>query len=194
MNRVNSHQSVYEDDGDFILRTAEIDDAKKISQYFNRNRTHLKPWEPRREDAFFTVQGWSQKLVKLQELHSLGLGYYLIVTDPSGDKVIGTVSFSNLSRFPCYTCTVGYSLDEQAQGKGVMTRALTLAVNYMFQYQSMHRINAAYMPNNSRSASVLKQNGFEKEGFAKQYLLIDGEWRDHILTSCINKNWKTVAR
>lgn len=192
MNRVNSHQSVYEDDGDFILRTAEVDDAERISQYFNRNRAHLKAWEPKREEAFFTVTGWAQKLIKLKELHSLGLGYYLILTDPAGDKVIGTVSFSNLSRFPCYTCTVGYSLDESSQGKGIMSRALKFAVDYMFNYQSMHRINAAYMPNNARSASVLKKNGFEKEGFAKQYLLINGQWQDHILTSCINSKWKAV--
>ncbi|MGF1694546.1 ribosomal protein S5-alanine N-acetyltransferase [Vibrio lamellibrachiae] len=194
MNRTNSHRSVYEVDDSFVLRTAEIDDAQRITDYFNRNRSHLKAWEPKREDAFFSYTGWAQKLVKLHELHSLGLGFYLIIIDPNEDKVIGTVSFSNLSRFPCYTCTVGYSLDENAQGKGVMSRALKLAVNYMFTYQSMHRINAAYMPSNERSAAVLKNNGFEKEGFAKQFLLINGQWQDHILTSCINFDWKAVNR
>ncbi|OEF03911.1 ribosomal protein S5-alanine N-acetyltransferase [Vibrio genomosp. F10] len=192
MNRVNSHRSVYEADDDFILRTAEIDDAQRITDYFNRNRTHLKSWEPKREDAFFTYQGWSKKLIKLHELHSLGLGFYLIILSPDSQTVLGTVSFSNLSRFPCYTCTVGYSLDGQLQGKGIMTRALNRAINYMFTYQSMHRINAAYMPKNERSAAVLKNNGFEKEGFAKKYLLINGQWEDHILTSCINENWKAV--
>ncbi|MCK6261816.1 ribosomal protein S5-alanine N-acetyltransferase [Vibrio sp. ZSDE26] len=192
MNKVNSHRSVYVADTDFVLRTAEIDDAQRITDYFKRNRSHLKAWEPRREEAFFTQSGWATKLVKLHELHALGLGYYLIILNSDELKVLGTVSFSNLSRFPCYTCTVGYSLDENSQGKGIMSRALKHAVNYMFTYQSMHRVNAAYMPNNERSAAVLKQNGFEKEGFAKQFLLIDGQWQDHILTSCINQNWKAV--
>lgn len=104
--------------------------------------------------------------------------------------MVGTISFSQLSRFPIHTCNVGYSLSEIAVGKGIMTRALKLACDYMFEVQNLHRIQAAYMPRNHRSEAVLKRAGFEKEGYARQYLLINGIWEDHVLNALINPDWQ----
>lgn len=161
-----------------------------IVQYFTDNRDYLKPWEPKREAGFFQVTGWQQKLLKLDELHKLALGYYLLIIDAKSQAMLGTISFSNLTRFPFYACHVGYSLAENAQGRYIMTRALTLACQYLFEQQNMHRIMAAYMPHNTRSAAVLERLGFVRECLAKDYLLIDGQWQDHILTSLINPNWQ----
>lgn len=190
MERVSTPQQVFEQDEDIILRTAEPMDGKLISDYFIANREHLREWEPVREEAFFTESGWTQKLIKLNELHKMGLGYYMIITESETGQMLGTISFSNISRFPFYACNVGYSLGKEAQGRGVMTRALRMAVNYMFSIQNLHRIMAGYMPRNKRSEAVLHRVGFVKEGFAKDYLLINGRWEDHNLTSLINENWK----
>lgn len=190
MERVSTPQRVFEQDEDIILRTAEPMDGKLISDYFIANREHLREWEPVREEAFFTESGWTQKLIKLNELHKMGLGYYMIITESETGQMLGTISFSNISRFPFYACNVGYSLGKEVQGRGVMTRALRMAVNYMFSIQNLHRIMAGYMPRNKRSEAVLHRVGFIKEGFAKDYLLINGRWEDHNLTSLINENWK----
>lgn len=53
----------------------------------------------------------------------------------------------------------------------------------------MHRIMANYMPHNQRSGALLARLGFEREGYAKDYLLIDGKWQDHVLTALTNKEW-----
>lgn len=189
MERVNTPAQVFELDEDIVVRTAEPTDGKLISDYFIANREHLKPWEPERDDAFFTESGWTQRLIKLSELHRMGLGYYLLILDRSSNEMLGTISFSSISRFPFHACNVGYSLAQSAQGRGAMTRGLKLAVNYMFKVQSMHRIMASYMPRNARSEAVLERLGFQKEGFAKDYLLINGKWEDHNLTSLVNPDW-----
>ncbi|KHD26798.1 ribosomal-protein-alanine acetyltransferase [Vibrio caribbeanicus] len=190
MERISTPQQVFEQDGDVTVRTAEPTDGKLISDYFTANRSHLKPWEPKREPAFYTESGWTQRLIKLNELHRMGLGYYLLILDTESGEMLGTISFSNISRFPFHACNVGYSLGQCAQGRGVMSRALKLAVRYMFSIQNIHRIMASYMPRNQRSEAVLNRLGFKREGFAKDYLLIDGKWEDHNLTSLINPNWK----
>lgn len=190
MERISTPTSVYEVDGDIVVRTAEPTDGQLISDYFIANREHLREWEPKREDGFFTQAGWTQKLIKLNELHRMGLGYYLLIIDKPTNQMLGTVSFSNIFRFPSHSCSVGYSLGVQEQGRGTMTRALKLAVNYMFKVQNIHRVNASYMPRNHRSAAVLERVGFQKEGFAKDYLLINEKWEDHQLTSLVNVNWK----
>ncbi len=48
---------------------------------------------------------------------------------------------------------------------------------YMFDVQNMHRLMAGYMPHNERSAGVLEHLGFVREGFAKDYLQINGKWK-----------------
>ncbi|MBS9962041.1 ribosomal protein S5-alanine N-acetyltransferase [Vibrio alginolyticus] len=181
-------------DGDLLLRTAEIGDADMIAEYFQANREYLKPFEPKREEAFFSVNGWLQKLIKLNELHRMGLGYYCLLVRASSGEMLGTISFSSLSRFLFYSCNVGYSLAEKAQGHGYMRRGLTMACDYMFNVQKLHRIQAGYMPHNKRSESVLEHVGFNREGYAKDYLLINGEWQDHVLTSLINPNWQQEGR
>lgn len=193
MSKVSTPQQMYEVDGDIIVRTAEATDASMICAYFIENRRHLQQWEPKREPEFFSQAGWAQRLIKLSELHKMGLGFYLLVLDRESGNMLGTISFSNLARFPFHACNVGYSLAKTAQGRGVMTRALTLATQYMFNIQNMHRIMASYMPHNQRSEAVLKRLGFEEEGFAKDYLLINGQWQDHKLTSLVNPNWKAAS-
>lgn len=70
-----------------------------------------------------------------------------------------------------------------------MTEAVAKAIEYMFEQQKLHRIMANYMPSNKKSAQLLQKLGFIVEGLAKKYLLINGQWEDHILTSLTNQNW-----
>ncbi|USD66651.1 GNAT family N-acetyltransferase [Vibrio sp. SCSIO 43136] len=161
-----------------------------ISRYFQENVDHLTQWEPKREKDFYEVSHWKQRLIKLHELQRMALGYYLVILDTETNQMMGTVSFSNISRHPFHACSVGYSMHKDHQGKGVMKRALKMAIEYMFEEQNLHRIMAAYIPTNRRSEAVLEALGFVKEGFAKDYLLINGEWRDHNLTALVNSNWR----
>ncbi|EFE23404.1 hypothetical protein EDWATA_01566, partial [Edwardsiella tarda ATCC 23685] len=46
-----------------------------------------------------------------------------------------------------------------------------------------------YMPHNQRSGALLQRLGFEKEGYAKNYLLINGKWQDHVLTALTTPDW-----
>ncbi len=190
MKSKSTPSRVFESDGEILLVTAQLSDAERIAEYFRNNRKHLKPWDPAREDAFFTTEGWQQRLLKLTEVHKLSLGFYLLIIDLATDKMLGTISFSNLNRFPIHSCNVGYSLAESAQGRGIMTRALKTACHYMFSIQKMHRVTAAYIPHNKRSESVLERVGFAHEGHAKDYILIDGRWEDHNLMSLINPHWE----
>lgn len=190
MRTVSTPIQVYEVDDDIVLRTAEATDAVAVAEYYRVNREHLEPWEPKRGEGFYSVQSWTQKLVKLQEIHRLGIGYYLLIIERQTGTMLGMISFSQVVRFPSHSCQLGYSLSQQAQGRGVMQRALRMAVDYMFRVQNMHRICAGYMPRNQRSEAVLHALGFEYEGLAKQYLSINGRWEDHHMMALLNPHWR----
>ncbi|NBI51048.1 ribosomal protein S5-alanine N-acetyltransferase [Photobacterium alginatilyticum] len=171
------------------VRLITTRDAPLIAAYYQRNRAFLQPWEPLREEAFFTEAGWDKRLGQLAELHKHKLAYYFIIVKPGSDDICGVINYSNLVRHPFFACHVGYSLDERCQGQGIMRKTLEATVAWMFEQQHFHRVMAAYMPRNQKSAAVLDAAGFRKEGEAKDYLLINGRWEDHVLTSRINPNW-----
>ena len=177
------------DIGDAIVRLITNKDVAAITAYYQRNRAFLQPWEPLREEAFFTELGWQRRLEQLMQLHKHKMAYYFVIQAKGSDEISGVVNYSNLVRHPFYAAHVGYSLDQDCQGQGLMTRALAAANGWMFEDQQFHRIMAAYMPRNAKSAAVLKSCGFTVEGTAKDYLLINGNWEDHILTALLNEDW-----
>ena len=54
-----------------------------------------------------------------------------------------------------------------------------------FDELGLNRVMAGYLPHNERSATLLLRLGFEKEGYARRYLKINGKWEDHILTALV---------
>lgn len=174
-----------------LLRVAIPEDIPEIIKYFNDNKTYLTPFYPRWADGFFTEEYWQYQVesnfLEFINDHSLKLFIY-IKNDPT--HIIGTVNFSNFIRGVAHFCYVGYSLAETAQNKGYMAEALKAATDYVFQQLNFHRIMANYMPHNRRSGNVLKKLGFVVEGYARDYLMINGKWEDHILTSLTNPYWQ----
>ena len=104
--------------------------------------------------------------------------------------MIGSVHFSNIARGPFQSCLLGFELDQALEGQALMTEALRCAVAEMFSPRvNLHRIQAAFRPENWRSAEVLKRLGFADEGLAADYLFIDGAWRVHRLAALLNKGF-----
>ena len=71
-----------------------------------------------------------------------------------------------------------------------MKQIVSHAIGHAFNEMKLHRIMANHMPSNQRSEALLKSLGFEREGYARGYLLINGKWEDHVLNSLINDNYK----
>nr|WP_086940543.1 ribosomal protein S5-alanine N-acetyltransferase [Thaumasiovibrio occultus] len=172
------------------VSSAVAADATELSLYYIRNRDFLAPWEPRRESNFFSLAGWQMRLPQLVELQKRDLAYYFVLRRSGERQIIGVITYSNVLQYPMHSCYVGYSLDEACQSQGYMSEALAATNQWMFDERNLHRIMAGYMPRNKASARVLEKQGFEIEGRAKDYLLIDGKWEDHVLTALTNQHWK----
>ncbi|MDB9305508.1 GNAT family N-acetyltransferase [Nodularia spumigena CS-591/12] len=173
------------------LRIAIKKDIPQIIKYFQDNRDYFTPFYPILLDHLFTEEYWQYQIENnvLEFIHDQSLKLFIFPQKKS-TKVIGTINFSNFIRGAAHFCYVGYSLAESEQGKGYMTEALKVATEYVFEELNFHRIMANYMPHNRRSGNVLKRLGFVVEGYARDYLLINGKWEDHILTSLVNPHWK----
>jgi ribosomal-protein-alanine N-acetyltransferase len=162
----------------------------QLLSYRRENAAFFEPFEAVLAADHFTAAFWSRQVDTDREQFAAGqaVRLYLFGHGP-GAPVLGLASFSNIIRGPFQSCFMGYALAEREQGKGLMTEALRLGIAYMFGEMNLHRISANYLPHNTRSAAVLKRLGFTVEGYARDYLQIDGRWQDHILTSLLNPAW-----
>jgi ribosomal-protein-alanine N-acetyltransferase len=85
---------------------------------------------------------------------------------------------------------LGFGLDGTLEGRGYMREALEAIIAHAFGSMRLHRIEANHQPQNLRSAALLRRLGFVPTGYARDYLLIAGEWRDHVQTALINPSWR----
>ncbi len=161
--------------------------AGAMLDFVTRNREHLKPWSPPEPSNLYTLAHWQEAVMKyaLALDNGSAVRFWLCPRDQPG-RVIGSIGFSQISRGPFCSCVLGYQIDHEHEGQGLMSEALRASMQYMFAEQRLHRIAANYRPENTRSGRLLARLGFRIEGFARDYLYIDGAWRDHILTSVTN--------
>jgi ribosomal-protein-alanine N-acetyltransferase len=168
-----------------------------VCEFQRRNRRHFAPWDPPTADSFYTVDAQTTRVA-----HGLGAfqndtayRYWLIDASRAGGarllasdvEVIGSLHFSQVSRGAFQSAMLGYALDEPYVGQGLMSEAIVAGLEEMFSSRvNLHRVQAAYRPENLRSARVLERLGFRPEGLAPGYLYIDGAWRDHVVTSLRN--------
>lgn len=173
------------------LRMAEVGDAAEIVRYFTANREHLAGSRPRMTGDFFTEDFWrSQAHAALSEFRTDRSVRMFMFEKPGGRRVIGNVNFVQFQRGAAFYCTLGYGVDREREGRGLMHEALQAAIGYVFGELNMHRIQANYVPWNRRSGNLLRRLGFTAEGYARDYLYLDGAWQDHVLTSLTNPRWR----
>lgn len=167
-----------------FLRMGAAEDVPEIVRYYRDNRAHLAPWDPARPAEFYTEAYWHEQVRRNRHEYQTdqSLRLFLFAREAPG-RIIGTVNVSAIQRGIFQSCNLGYGLAAEAVGHGYLTEILPAALRYVFEVLQLHRIQANYMPTNERSGALLKRMGFIVEGYARDYLYLDGAWRDHILTS-----------
>ena len=108
--------------------------------------------------------------------------------DPDG-PVVAMASLTGVMRGPLQSCYLGYRMGSRHQGRGLMREACEAVIAHAFGPMQLRRVQANYVPVNERSANLLRRLGFVVEGYARDYLYIDGRFRDHVLTSKTNPDW-----
>lgn len=174
-----------------VVRMAEADDAPEIARYFRENREHLADSRPRMGPEFFTDEFWrSQAHAALAEFRTDRSLRLFVFEKADPRRVVGNVNFVQFNRGAAQYCVLGYGLARDREGLGMMREALQAAIGYVFGELNMHRVMANYVPWNQRSGGLLRRLGFTVEGYARDYLFLNGRWCDHVLTSLVNPDWR----
>ncbi len=169
-----------------LLHLFAPENAHLVQSYHEFNRAHLEPWEPQRQNDFYTEESFRGIAGRSHGAFLAGAEVKFIALDRTSGQMVASCSFTNIVRGPLQACNMGYSVAQALQGQGLMHEVASASIRYMFDVLGLHRIKANHMPSNVRSERLLARLGFEREGYARAYLKIAGRWEDMVLNSLIN--------
>jgi [ribosomal protein S5]-alanine N-acetyltransferase len=176
-----------------VLQPAEPALAAALAAFALRNREAHARWNPPLGDDAFTEAHHLERLTAAARARTEGRErrWLLAPRDGPTPLVIGTVSLTQVARGPFCNAMLGYAIDAGHEGRGLMREALQAALADAFDENSLglHRVQANVRPENTRSLALLARLGFEHEGLAREYLFIDGAWRDHVMTALRHPRW-----
>jgi len=151
------------------------------------SREFLTPWEPIWADDELTRGAFRRRIKRYQKETRLDSAYVFFVLRESDDALVGGCTISNVRRGVTQCCTLGYWIGSQFARQGYMTGALRALLPFVFRTLGLHRIEAACLTDNDASKNLLARVGFRQEGLARRYLLINGEWADHLLFALLKE-------
>lgn len=164
----------------FQLRLLDSADADAMLDYYLRNREAHAAWSPVPPAGFFTPGYQQEKIDQYRLAHRRGSEYrFVIVPALDEETIVGSINLVSIERGVYLNGRLGYSIDDEWGGRGVMTSALGLVVDFAFDDLDLHRLEANVMPRNFRSRRVLEKCGFHRVGFSPKMLCINGVWEDH---------------
>lgn len=164
-----------------LLRAPTMADHPAWAALRASSRGFLEPWEPLWPEDDLEKAAFRRRLRRYATEMRDGAAYPWFVFDAASRGLLGGVTLAQVRRGVTQTGTVGYWMGAPHAGRGVMTEAVGLVAAHAFSALRLHRVEAACLPENRRSIRLLEKVGFTREGIARRYLCIAGEWRDHLL-------------
>lgn len=164
--------------------------APLLAEFFKRNDAHLAPWDPPRPAGVCSASFWEAECERaVDEIGEGVVARWALLLRGDNTHVIGRINYTQIARGPFQSCILGYAIDAAFEGRGLMREALSATISHMFDVLRLHRLQASYIPANTRSGRLLQGLGFRREGVAPKYLFINGAWRDHVITALINPHF-----
>jgi ribosomal-protein-alanine N-acetyltransferase len=175
-----------------ILRPPQYSDWKAWADERKKNKLYLQPWEPLWSINELERSSFVKRVRMFERLSHNDQAYSFLIFTSDNEDFIGEVNISNVQRGIIQSCTIGYWIAKDCEGKGMMSESLELVKEFIFNELKLHRIEAACLPHNMPSLKVLLKNGFIKEGTARKLLKINDKGQDHTVLSFILDDFKKL--
>ncbi|MFD1695273.1 GNAT family N-acetyltransferase [Roseibium aestuarii] len=166
------------------LRPPVMGDFPAWARLREDSRNFLQPWEPIWPADDLTRAAFRRRLRRYAEEWRDGRTLPLFLFQAGSDRLLGGLTVSNIRRGVSQAATLGYWMGAPNAGQGHMSAGVRLILPYCFDTLGLNRVEAACLPSNGPSIHLLEKAGFQREGYARNYLLINGLWQDHILFAC----------
>jgi [ribosomal protein S5]-alanine N-acetyltransferase len=179
-----------------VLRAPRTTDVPELRRVLRANSAHLKPWSvaPAPGDDPSSLTSVSRAVLRHRREWKRGQAFVMMVTPVEREgRILGRIALGGILLGAFQNAYLGYWMDAEHQGRGLMTEAVRAATTFAFDVVGLHRVQAAVMPRNGASMRVLEKIGYRREGMAERYLCIAGAWEDHVLFALTAEEWPDQA-
>jgi [ribosomal protein S5]-alanine N-acetyltransferase len=166
--------------GPLRLRPLAVSDRRTWRRVRQRNLTWLSRWDATTPPGAESRPRTFAAMVRAMQREARA-GRQLPFAVEYDGEFVGQLTVNNIVRGSAQFASMGYWIDQEHAGQGLMTRAVAMAVDHCFFVLKLHRIEVAIRPENTASLRIVEKLGIPEIGFAPRYLHIDGDLRDHLL-------------
>ena len=163
------------------LRPPHSGDFAEWAALREMSRAFLTPWEPTWPPDDLTRGAFRRRLKRYAEDQRGDLAYAFLIFRSDDNAMVGGLTLANIRRGVAQAGSIGYWIGAPFVRKGYMTAAVRALIPYGFTTLRLHRLEAACIPDNTASIRLLERTAFKREGYARDYLCINGIWQDHLL-------------
>jgi ribosomal-protein-alanine N-acetyltransferase len=169
-------------DGEGVtLRLPQVHDFDEWAELRAASRDFLVPWEPTWPVDDLTRGAFRRRLKRYAEDWRADQSYAFFVFRKQDNVLVGGLTLAGIRRGVAQAGSVGYWMGSPHVRCGHMTAAVRTVLSFAFGTLRLHRVEAACIPTNVPSIRLLERCGFAREGYAREYLCINGIWQDHLL-------------
>jgi ribosomal-protein-alanine N-acetyltransferase len=164
-----------------ILRIPQVTDYAEWAALREQSRDFLTPWEPTWPADDLSRSAFRRRIRRYAEDLRTDQSYAFLITRSTDNTLLGGLTLANIRRGVAQAGSLGYWMGRPHVRKGHMTAAVRAIIPFAFSTLRLHRVEAACIPTNAASIRLLENTGFVREGYARDYLCINGMWQDHLL-------------
>lgn len=168
------HEEVY-------LRHPGREDFDQWAALREASKAHLQPFEPLWIEGELSRPNFRKRLRAYARDIRAGISMPYFIFRAEDDQLVGGCTLSNIRRRAAMTGTIGYWVGEKFTRRGYCLSAVMAVAHHAFTTMHLLRLEAACLPENKASQHLLLKAGFQKEGYARHYLNINGRRQDHVL-------------
>ena len=169
---------------DLDLRLWQQEDAETYFNLIDKNREYLKKWFSWL-DSVKSVEDIKKYIKESTESFenktSIDFGIFY------KNQSIGSVSANRIDKFH-KKADVGYWLDEEHTGKGIMTSSVKVFTDYLFEELDVNRIEIRVIPENIKSWAIPERLGFTYDGTLRQDKFLNGKFFDNKIYSLLRSD------
>ncbi|MBR2758881.1 MAG: GNAT family N-acetyltransferase [Exiguobacterium sp.] len=169
----------YKLNDDITLRMFNTDDADELFELTIASKPYLREWLgwldyiETVEDSKRNIEGRIKGLIETGgRPKSFALMYK--------GALAGTIGFNEIDR--SIQCgTIGYWLGQEFQGKGIMSQALEVIIEYGFRDLKLNKIEIRVATENVKSRALPERFGFTEEGVIRDAEWLYDHYVDHVV-------------
>ena len=165
------------------LRLPELKDYEPWVNLRRKSESFLLPWEPELDRNFYALSSFKARVRWAKKKFNEKKVIHVFIFRQDDGILMGAITLSHLRKGAAQSGSIGYWLGEPYIKNGYMSEAVKAIIFHAFKNFELSRIEAATLPENQDSRSLLENIGFKYEGVAQSYLQIAGRWQNHIMYS-----------